>query len=215
LNALEADNEDDRRKYMAEHARQIRDHMDNLGSKNYWDQFSSAPDFVVMFLPGEIFFSAALEADAAQRRDQGLIEYGMGKRVILASPTTLIAILKGVSYGWQQEKIAESAQEISDLGKELFERLCIFAEFLKKLGGSLGTAVDHYNDAIGSLEKRLLVTAREFPKLGVTGKRELPEVPPVTKAVQQLQAPEMVEHISIKLPAPEQVRLLDVNSLGP
>ena len=190
LDALEAENEDARRMLLGQHARQIRAHMVHLGSKAYWDQLSSTPDFVVMFLPGETFFSAALEQDA------GLIEYGIGQKVILASPTTLIALLQAVAYGWRQEKIAESAQEISVRGKELYDRLCTLAGYVRDLGANLGRAVEHYNKAIGSLEGRVLVTARKFQELGVTVKEEIPEMAPVERGVRELQAPELLECIA-------------------
>ena len=187
LDALEAGDEDARRVLLGDHARQIRTHMVQLGSKVYWDQLPSTPDFVVMFLPGETFFSAALEQDA------GLIEYGVSQKVIPASPTTLIALLQAVAYGWRQEKIAESAQEISERGKELYDRLCTLAGYVRDLGTNLGRAVEQYNKAIGSLEGRVLVTARKFQELGVTTKEEIPELAPVEKSVRELQAPEMAE----------------------
>jgi DNA recombination protein RmuC len=166
-----------------------------LGSKAYWDQLASTPDFVVMFLPGETFFSAALQ------QDPGLIEYGVSQRVIPASPTTLIALLQAVSYGWRQEKIAESAQEISERGKELYERLCKFAGYVRDLGTNLGRSVEQYNKAIASLEGRVLVTARKFPELGVSAKEELPELAPIEKSIRELQAPEMVARVRLDLAA--------------
>jgi DNA recombination protein RmuC len=187
LDALEAGDEDARRALLGDHARQIRTHMVQLGSKAYWDQLPSTPDFVVMFLPGETFFSAALEQDAE------LIEYGVSQKVIPASPTTLIALLQAVAYGWRQEKIAESAQEISDRGKELYDRLCTLAGYVRDLGGNLGRAVEQYNKAIGALEGRVLVTARKFSELGVSAKEEIPELAPVEKSPRELQAPEMAE----------------------
>jgi len=186
LDAVEA-NDERRRALLGDHARQIRTHMAQLGSKAYWDQLPSAPDFVVMFLPGETFFSAALE------QDPGLIEYGVSQKVIPASPTTLIAVLQAVAYGWRQEKIAESAQEISERGKELYDRLCTLAGYVRDLGTNLSRAVEQYNKAIRSLEGRVLVTARKFPELGVSVKEEIPELAPVEKSVGELQSPEMAE----------------------
>jgi DNA recombination protein RmuC len=186
LDALEA-SDDQRRTLLGDHARQIRTHMAQLGSKAYWDQLPSTPDFVVMFLPGETFFSSALE------QDPGLIEYGVSQKVIPASPTTLIAVLQAVAYGWRQEKIAESAQEISERGKELYDRLCTLAGYVRDLGTNLGRAVEQYNKAIASLEGRVLVTARKFPELGVSVKEEIPELAPVEKSVRELQSPEMAE----------------------
>jgi DNA recombination protein RmuC len=194
LDALEATDEDARLVQLESHARQIRQHMASLGSKAYWDQLSSTPDFVVMFLPGETFFSVALQ------QDPGLIEYGVNQKVIPASPTTLIALLQAVAYGWRQERITESAQEISERGKELYDRLCTMAAYIRDLGSNLGKAVDQYNKAVASLEGRVLVTARKFPELGISAKEEIPEIAPVEKRPRELQAPELLEGTAIVLP---------------
>jgi len=181
LEAVEATDEDLRRAKLIEHARQIRVHVEKLSSKQYWDQFESTPDLVVMFLPGETFFSAALGEDPC------LLEDAVNKRVILASPITLVAILKGIAYGWQQEKIAMNSQRISDLGKEIYDRLRVLAGHFEAVGKGLDRAVESYNKAVGSLETRVLVTARKFPELGAAVSSDIPEIEPVETTARNLQ----------------------------
>jgi DNA recombination protein RmuC len=180
LDAFETDDEEKRRTCLANHARQVRDHMARLAGKNYWEQFEATPEFVVMFLPGETFFSAALE------QDPGLIEHGVLNKVIPASPTTLIALLKAVAYGWNQEKLARNAHEISALGKELHDRLRNLAGHITAVGTGLDRAVEAYNKAVGSLESRVLVSARKFTELGAPVAEDIPELEPIETTARAL-----------------------------
>jgi DNA recombination protein RmuC len=184
LDAHEAGDETARRLKLEEHAAQIRRHMKSLADKSYAAQFASAPEFVVMFLPGEAFFSAALE------RDPELIEFGALHNVIPASPTTLIALLRAVAYGWRQEQVAEHARTIQRLGRELHDRIRSVASHLQLLGGQLGKSVDAYNKAVGSLESRVLPSARKLRELGAGGDaEEVPLLEPVDVSVRQLEMP--------------------------
>ena len=187
LKAQEASDAESARLHMKDHARQIRVHIGKLRAKSYWDQFESTPEFVVMFLPGESFFSAALE------HEPGLIEEGVSQNVILATPTTLIALLRSVAYGWKQEKIAESAQEIKNVGTELYNSMRVLAEHIGNVGKGLNKAIGSYNDTVASLEKRVLPAARRFPGLGVTGKhnQEIPHLAPVERTMRVIQSPEL------------------------
>jgi DNA recombination protein RmuC len=182
LRAIEAPDEVARKAHLADHARQVRGHMTSLGRKSYWEQFDHAPEFAVLFLPGECFFSAALESDPS------LIEIGVEQNIILATPTTLIALLRAVAYGWRQEKLAQNAAEISALGKDLFKRLSDMGDHFNKVGVNLGRAVEAYNSAVGSLESRVMVSARRFAELKTTPMGvEIAPLDPVEKNVRALE----------------------------
>ncbi len=180
LKAVEAEDGDLRLDHLKKHAEQLKVHIRQLSHKSYFQQFECTPEFVVLFLPGEAFFSAALQADPA------LIEYGVENKVIPASPTTLIALLKAVAYGWQQERMTQSAEEILRLGKELYERIAKLTEHWQKMGNQLARTVEHYNEATRSLESRLLSTARKFQELKQADPETVPSLAPIDKTVQTL-----------------------------
>lgn len=182
LEAIDAADDAAREAKLVEHARQVREHMTNLGGKRYWGQFADSPDFVVMFLPGEAFFSTALQHDPA------LIEYGVSQGVVPASPTTLISILKAVAYGWRQEAIAASAREISELGRQLHERLRTMVPYLAKLGRGLEQAVGAFNETVGSFEARVLSQARKFHELGAASGADIETLGAVEKSPRILTA---------------------------
>jgi len=190
LDAQEAADEEARAVRLQAHARQVRDHMDRLGSKAYWEALATSPEFVVMFLPGETLFSAALQHDVH------LIEYGLSQRVLLASPITLIALLTTIAHSWRQEALTENFREVAALGKELHDRLATFAGHLNEVRKKLDGAVQSYNQAAGSFESRVLVTARRMKDLNVTAAEELPPaesidtVPRVLKQIGLMGLPE-------------------------
>jgi DNA recombination protein RmuC len=167
----------------------LRAHSENLGRKNYWEQLSSSPEFVVLFLPSEVLFSTALE------QDPQLIDDSFTRnRVIIATPTTLIALLHAVAFGWRQESLARSATEIAELGRELYERLCKFDEHIGDLGTHLEKAMKFYNSAVGTLESRVLVSARRFRDLGVSSSAgELAVLEPIETPARALRSPELTD----------------------
>jgi DNA recombination protein RmuC len=165
--ASEATDEIVRSARLTEHAQKVRGHIDALGAKNYWEQFQPAPEFVVLFLPGDQFLGAALHADST------LMDRAITKRVLLATPSTLIALLKAAAYGWRQESVSKNAEEISQLGRQLYDRMVTFADNLDKVGRALDTALKGYNAAVGSFEASVLPGARRFAELGARGAKEL------------------------------------------
>ncbi len=188
LDANEADDEATRRLHLASHGRQMKAHVDALAKKEYWKRVDPSPEFVVAFIPGDPLLTAALE------HEPGLMEYAVANHVLLATPTSLIALLRAVAYGWQQEALTENARQVQVLGAQLYERISVLGDHMAGVGRSLTGAVAAYNKAVGSLEGRVLVTARRFVEMGVVGvgERELPQPLPVDAAPRPLQATELV-----------------------
>jgi DNA recombination protein RmuC len=186
LEAIECEDDARRDAKLRDHARQLKDHVSRLANKGYWAHFQPAPDIVVMFVPGESLLTAAMQ------HDPGLLEFSMSRGVMLASPLTLIALLRAIAYGWQQETVAKNAQEISELGRLLYERIARLAEHFEAVGRSLAKSVQAYNSAVGTLESRVLVTARRLKDKGVTAPGELPDVEAVDHTPRPLGAPELV-----------------------
>ena len=189
LRSVDASDEETRKIELVAHARQLRTHVDQLAKREYWNQFDPSPEFVVAFVPGDPLLAAAFEHDPA------LIEHAMANRVLLATPTTLIALLRTVAYGWQQEALTANARTVQRLGAELYDRLRVMGSHLAKLQRGLTTTVEAFNDTVGSLESRVLVTARRFPELGVigAGTKDLLELTPVSATARHPQASELGE----------------------
>jgi len=196
LEATSAEREEVRQAQLVRHARQLRGHIDALAAKAYWRQFDSAPEFVVLFIPGEVFLSQALETEPQ------LLEYAAARQVVLATPTTLIALLRTVALAWREESVAEGAREVAALGREVYERLGTLGGHVDKLGRGLSSAVDSYNSAVASLESRVFVSARKLRELDVTDKK-LPAPQSVEASVRPLSAPELLD--SLPPPAPRRV----------
>ena len=186
LQAVETEDEEKRKSLMTDHSRHLERHITLLGSKAYWDQLEGSPEFVVLYIPLESLFSEAL------RHNPDLLEKSTLKKVILATPTTLMALLKAVDYGWKQEKLAHNAEEISTMGKELYHRLFKLADHFSRLGTSLDRAVQSYNETAGSFEQRVFVQARRFKDLGVPAKEDIPEITWIDRHSRQLQRSELV-----------------------
>jgi len=185
LEAASAADESEREARISAHARHLRTHVDQLASMAYWSSLPETPEFVIMFVPGEAFLAPALE------HDQGLLEYALARRVHLATPTTLVSMLRTVQYAWQQQALSENAREVFELGRELYARLSGLGRHLDKVGKSLTTAVGAYNLAVGTMESRVLVSARRLASLGVVD-GELPGPAPVLETARPLSAPELV-----------------------
>ncbi len=181
LGAIEAQDDNSRAVEVQRHARNVRDRVRELASKSYWQQFPESPDFVVLFIPGDQFLSAALEIDPK------LLEDAMADKVVLATPSSLVALLRAVAYGWRQEALAENAEHIRTVGEELYERLSTFADHLSRLGSHLNRSVDSYNKAVGSFDSRVLPGARKFNEMGIQGKKDLPEPEPVERLPRSVQ----------------------------
>ncbi len=202
LDAYEARDEDERARHLQDHARLLRRHVKQLADKSYWSGLDSAPDFVVMFLPGEHLYSAALEVDPE------LIEDAMARHVLIATPTTLLAMLRAVGYGWQQERVAESAQAVSELGRELYGRLAKLSTLLATLGNRLNGTVRAYNETVGSYEARVLPGARRFVDHGVIGESSpLPSLEQVTTSARSVHVPEAERESALDRPAVTQMEL--------
>jgi len=186
LDANDVTDEADRRAHLVVHARHLRAHVDSLAKKAYWEQFENSPEYVIAFIPGDALLAAALEHDSS------LLEHAVSHRVLLATPTSLIALLRTIASGFQQEALAENAREVQDMGRELYRRLATFGEHMARTGRSLSGAVESYNKAVGSLERNVLPQARRFHELGVVGgaDKEMPELEPVDGTARSLEAPE-------------------------
>lgn len=180
LSAIEAPDDASRQQFMERHSRKMRERVQELAAKAYWNQFKHSPDFVVLFIPGEHFLSAALDCDP------GLLEDALKRKVILATPTSLVALLRAIAFGWNQQAITENAERIRDLGEDLYKRLCTFTSHLARVGKHLGSSMDYYNKAVGSFERQVLTGARKFTDMGIHSARELDTPEQLEKGVRNL-----------------------------
>lgn len=181
LNAVEANDDESRQHHLEHHARNVRERVRELATKAYWSQFKNAPDFVILFIPGEQFLSAALD------NDRSLLEDALRQKVILTTPISFVALLRAVAYGWRQESLAENAERIRVVGEELYSRLATFSEHLAKLGRSLDGAVESYNRSVGSFEAKVLPSARKFSEMGITGSKDPEEPQQIEKGARALE----------------------------
>jgi len=195
IDAMAAVTPEERRAALVRHAQQVRQHMTLLANKSYWEEFAKSAEFVVMFIPGEAFVSAAAEVDPA------LIEEGMTRRVVVASPTTLIALLHAGAYGWRQERIADNAAQISELGRQLYDRLRTLGDHFNDIGRSLKRATDTFNKAVGSMESRVLPAARKFRDLGAATGDDIGVLEGVDQLPRELAAPEFPRQLDVTEPS--------------
>jgi DNA recombination protein RmuC len=180
ISAVEAPDDAARRQHLERHSRKVREHVQELAGKAYWSQFKRSPDFVVLFIPGEHFLSAALD------HDPGLLEEALSRKVILATPTSLVALLRAIAFGWNQQAITENAERIRDLGEDLYKRLTTFGEHLAKVGRQLGGSLEAYNRAVGSYERQVLSGARKFTELGISGAKTLDTPEQIEQGVRRM-----------------------------
>ena len=183
LTAIEQSNDADRQAHLLRHAKQVRERVKELSKKAYWSQFKNTPDFVVLFIPGDQFLSAALEYD------NSLLEDALAQHVILATPTSLVALLRAIAFGWRQQATTENAEVIRQLGESMYARLTTFVEHLSKVGNSLDKSVEHFNKAVGSLERQVFPNARKFKDLGIESRKTLTEIEPIERSTRKQTSP--------------------------
>jgi DNA recombination protein RmuC len=188
LSAIEAGNDSEREAQLLRHSKNVRKRVQELATKGYWNQFQQAPDFVVLFIPGDQFLSAALD------KDHALLEDAMQKKVILATPTSFVALLRAVAYGWRQESLAENAEHIRQVGEELYGRLSTFAEHLGKTGKSLNSSVQHFNKAVASFDTRVMPGARKFTEMGISAKKTVENIDQIETAPRSLESQNLESH---------------------